>query len=70
MTLGLTAQEINDIINGESIKFHFLNDDNVPAISVAIKVMEDDLPLVDYMDLSEKLDAELKNIVDKSPVCI
>ena len=67
MTLGLTAQEINDIINGESIKFHFLNDDNVPAISVAIKVMEDDLPLVDYMDLSEKLDEELANIVDKSP---
>ena len=50
------------------MKFHFLNDDNSPAISVVIKTMEDDLPLSDYMDLSEKLDEELANIVDKSPV--
>ena len=68
MTLGLTREEINDILNGESIKFHFLNDDNIPAISVAIKTMEDDIPLENYMDLSEKLDEELANIVDKSPV--
>lgn len=68
MTLGLTREEINDILNGVPIKFHFLNEDNSPAISVAIKVMEDNLPLDDYMDLSEKLDEELANIVDKSPV--
>tara|TARA_R110001606_G_scaffold2754_2_gene11943 strand:+ start:512 stop:742 length:231 start_codon:yes stop_codon:yes gene_type:complete len=68
MTLGLTREEVNSILNGESIKFHFLNDDNAPAISVAIKTMEDDLPLENYMDLSEKLDEELANIVDKSPV--
>ena len=68
MTLGLTREEINDILNGAPMKFHFLNDDNIPAISVAIKTMEDDLPLDDYMDLSEKLDEELANIVDKSPV--
>ena len=68
MTLGLTREEVNSILNGESIKFHFLNDDNSPAISVAIKTMEDGLPLDDYMDLSEKLDEELSNIVDKSPV--
>ena len=68
MTLGLTREEINDILNGVPMKFHFLNDDNSPAISVAIKTMEDGLPLNDYMDLSEKLDEELANIVDKSPV--
>jgi len=68
MTLGLTREEINDILNGVPMKFHFLNEDDSPAISVAIKVMEDDLPLDDYMDLSEKLDEELANIVDKSPV--
>jgi hypothetical protein len=68
MTLGLTREEINDILNGVSMKFHFLNDDNSPAISVVIKTMEDDLPLSDYMDLSEKLDEELANIVDKSSV--
>lgn len=68
MTLGLTREEINDILNGVPMKFHFLNDDNSPAISVAIKTMEDDLPLDDYMDLSEKLDEELANIVDKSLV--
>jgi len=68
MTLGLTREEINDILNGVPMKFHFLNEDDSPAISVAIKVMEDDLPLDDYMDLSEKLDEELSNIVDKSPV--
>ena len=65
MTLGLTREEINDILNGVPMKFHFLNEDDSPAISVAIKVMEDDLPLDDYMDLSEKLDEELANIVDK-----
>ena len=70
MTLGLTREEVNSILNGESIKFHFLNDDNIPAISVAIKTMEDDLLLGDYMDLSEKLDEELANIVDKSPVSV
>jgi hypothetical protein len=68
MTLGLTREEINDILNGVPMKFHFLNEDDSPAISVAIKTMEDDLPLDDYMDLSEKLDEELSNIVDKSPV--
>lgn len=68
MTLGLTREEINDILNGVPMKFHFLNEDNSPAISVAIKTMEDGLPLDDYMDLSEKLDEELANIVDKSPV--
>jgi len=68
MTLGLTREEINDILNGVPMKFHFLNDDNSPAISVAIKTMEDGLPLDDYMDLSEKLDEELSNIIDKSPV--
>ena len=68
MTLGLTREEINDILNGVPMKFHFLNDDNSPAISVAIKTMEDGLPLDDYMDLSEKLDEELANIVDKSRV--
>lgn len=68
MTLGLTREEINDILNGVPMKFHFLNEDDSPAISVAIKVMEDDLPLDDYMDLSEKLDEELANIVDKSLV--
>jgi hypothetical protein len=68
MTLGLTREEVSSILNGESVKFDFLNDDNIPAISVAIKTMEDDLPLGDYMDLSEKLDEELSNIVDKSPV--
>lgn len=68
MTLGLTREEINDILNGVPMKFHFLNEDDSPAISVAIKAMEDDLPLDDYMDLSEKLDEELANIVDKSPV--
>ena len=68
MTLGLTREEVNDILNGVPMKFHFLNEDDSPAISVAIKVMEDDLPLDDYMDLSEKLDEELANIVDKSPV--
>jgi len=68
MTLGLTREEINDILNGVPMKFHFLNDDNSPAISVAIKTMEDGLPLDDYMDLSEKLDEELANIIDKSPV--
>jgi hypothetical protein len=68
MTLGLTREEINDILNGVPMKFHFLNDDNSPAISVAIKTMEDGLPLDDYMDLSEKLDEELANIVDKSLV--
>lgn len=68
MTLGLTREEVHSILNGESIKFHFLNGDNAPAISVAIKTMEDDLPLDNYMDLSEKLDEELSNIVDKSPV--
>lgn len=68
MTLGLTREEINDILNGVPMKFHFLNEDDSPAISVAIKVMEDDLPLDDYMDLSEKLDEELANIVDKFPV--
>ncbi len=68
MTLGLTREEINDILNGVPMKFHFLNEDNSPAISVAIKTMEDNLPLDDYMDLSEKLDEELANIVDKSPV--
>ena len=68
MTLGLTREEINDILNGVPMKFHFLNDDNSPAISVAIKTMEDGLPLNDYMDLSEKLDEELANIVDKSLV--
>jgi hypothetical protein len=68
MTLGLTREEINDILNGVPMKFHFLNDDNSPAISVAIKTMEDGLPLDDYMDLSEKLDEELAKIVDKSPV--
>lgn len=68
MTLGLTREEVNSILNGKSIKFHFFNDDNIPAISVAIKTMEDDLPLDDYMDLSEKLDKELANIVDKSLV--
>jgi len=68
MTLGLTREEINDILNGVPMKFHFLNEDNSPAISVAIKTMEDDLPLDDYMDLSEKLDEELANIVDKSLV--
>jgi hypothetical protein len=68
MTLGLTREEINDILNGVPINFHFLNNDNSPAISVAIKTMEDDLPLSDYMDLSEKLDEELANIIDKSPV--
>lgn len=68
MTLGLTREEINDILNGESIKFHFLNNDNLPAISVAVTSMEDDLPLNSYMNLSEKLDEELANIVDKSPV--
>lgn len=68
MTLGLTREEINDILNGAPMKFHFLNEDDSPAISVAIKVMEDDLPLDDYMDLSEKLDEELANIVDKSLV--
>tara|TARA_R110002020_G_scaffold180152_4_gene374303 strand:+ start:384 stop:614 length:231 start_codon:yes stop_codon:yes gene_type:complete len=68
MTLGLTREEINDILNGVPMKFHFLNEDDSPAISVAIKTMEDDLPLDDYMDLSEKLDEELANIVDKSLV--
>ena len=68
MTLGLTREEINDILNGVPMKFHFLNEDNSPAISVAIKTMEDGLPLNDYMDLSEKLDEELANIIDKSPV--
>ena len=68
MTLGLTREEINEILNGVPMKFHFLNEDDSPAISVAIKVMEDDLPLDDYMDLSEKLDEELANIVDKSLV--
>lgn len=68
MTLGLTREEINDILNGVPMKFHFLNEDDSPAISVAIKAMEDDLPLDDYMDLSEKLDEELANIVDKSLV--
>jgi len=68
MTLGLTREEINDILNGVPMKFHFLNDDNSPAISVAIKTMEDGLPLDDYMELSEKLDEELAYIVDKSPV--
>ena len=68
MTLGLTRGEINDILNGVPMKFHFLNEDNSPAISVAIKTMEDGLPLNDYMDLSEKLDEELANIVDKSLV--
>ena len=68
MTLGLTREEINDILNGVPMKFHFLNEYNSPAISVAIKTMEDNLPLDDYMDLSEKLDEELANIVDKSPV--
>lgn len=68
MTLGLTREEINDILNGVPMKFHFLNEDDSPAISVAIKSMEDDLPLDDYMDLSEKLDEELANIVDKSLV--
>lgn len=68
MTLGLTREEINDILNGVPMKFHFLNDDNSPAISVAIKTMEDGLPLDDYMDLSEKLDEELANIIDKSLV--
>lgn len=68
MTLGLTREEVNDILNGVPMKFHFLNEDDSPAISVAIKTMEDDLPLDDYMDLSEKLDEELSNIVDKSPV--
>ncbi len=68
MTLGLTREEINDILNGVPMKFHFLNEDNSPAISVAIKTMEDGLPLNDYMDLSEKLDEELANIVDKSLV--
>ena len=68
MTLGLTREEVNDILNGVPMKFHFLNEDDSPAISVAIKAMEDDLPLDDYMDLSEKLDEELANIVDKSPV--
>ena len=66
--IGLTREEINDILNGVPMKFHFLNEDDSPAISVAIKVMEDDLPLDDYMDLSEKLDEELANIVDKSLV--
>ena len=68
MTLGLTREEINDILNGVPMKFHFLNEDDSPAISVAIKAMEDDLPLDDYMNLSEKLDEELANIVDKSLV--
>ena len=68
MTLGLTREEINDILNGVPMKFHFLNEDDSPAISVAIKAMEDNLPLDDYMDLSEKLDEELANIVDKSLV--
>ena len=68
MTLGLTREEINDILNGVPMKFHFLNEDDSPAISVAIKTMEDGLPLNDYMDLSEKLDEELANIVDKSLV--
>jgi hypothetical protein len=68
MTLGLTREEINDILNGVPMKFHFLNEDDSPAISVAIKSMEDGLPLDDYMDLSEKLDEELANIVDKSLV--
>ena len=68
MTLGLTREEVNSILSGESIKFHFLNDEDIPAISVAIKTMEDDLPLSDYMDLSEKLDEKLKNIVDNANV--
>jgi hypothetical protein len=68
MTLGLTREEINDILNGVPINFHFLNNDNLPAISVAVTSMEDDLPLNSYMNLSEKLDEELANIVDKSPV--
>lgn len=55
ITLGLTAQEISSIKDGEHIKFNFLPtelEEFDDRISVSIKEVEEDSTLSECMDLS------------------
>jgi|TARA_B110000305_G_C18983588_1_gene422766 hypothetical protein len=61
ITLGLTAQEISSIQNGEITKFHFLPTNDVEheeKISVSIKQVGEDSTLSECMNLSvDKVEA-------------
>ena len=54
MTLGLTREEVNSILNGKSIKFHFLPNDETDydqKITISIGKVDNDATLSECMDL-------------------
>ena len=69
ITLGLTNQDIEEIADGQ-IKLHFLPNDKTDydeKITIAIRKVEDDAPLLECMDLrvGEFQDSEYENSEDE-----
>jgi len=52
MQLGISRQEIKEMLKGETLQFIFCNNEDLPNIRVEIKEVEDDSALFEQMELS------------------
>ena len=52
MELGISRQEIEEMLEGETLQFIFCNNEDLPNISVQVKEVEEDSTLSEQMKLS------------------
>ena len=52
MELGISRQEIEEMLEGETLQFIFCNNEDLPNIRVEVKEVEDDSALFEQMKLS------------------
>ena len=52
MELGISRQEIEEMLEGETLQFIFCNNEDLPNIRVEVKEVEDDSALFEQMNLS------------------
>ena len=52
MELGISRQEIEEMLEGETLQFIFCNNEDLPNIRVEVKEVEEDSTLSEQMKLS------------------
>ena len=52
MELGISRQEIEEMLEGETLQFIFCNNEDLPNIRVEVKEVEDNSALFEQMNLS------------------
>ena len=60
MQLGISRQEIEEMLEGETLQFIFCNNEDLPNIRVEVKEVEDDSALFEQMNLS--VDTSLEQV--------